>query len=189
MAEKAPHAKATQAGRWTSDAAGNGHSPWCTSKSKIAMRRITGLVAAAGEGGGADEEGGAAAVGTAPPGGGADGSFCCWSAYDARPYTLRTYAAATATLFSRQKPCVPLSSCSLRTIPRGPAWCPGGRTGQNAFRTSPESTRSAAAHTAPAARSAASHDDADTAVSESSSLIAGGAAAGAGAPSVEAGCT
>lgn len=126
----------------------------------MAMRRMVGLAPPAAAA--------APVAAPAPP-----PSACCCAAYDARPYTERTYAAATATLLSRQKPWVPLSSCSFSTMPRGPAWCPGGRTGQKALRTSPAMTRSAAAHTAPAARRAASQLAADTAVSESSSLMEG----------------
>ena len=53
--------------------------------------------------------------------------------------------APIATLLKMQKP-----------IARdGVAWCPGGRTAQNALRASPLITASVAATTAPAARSAA----------------------------------
>ena len=48
-------------------------------------------------------------------------------------YTLTAYAAATAMLLSRQKPWEPWGSLAQVTTPAGPAWCPGGRTAQNAF--------------------------------------------------------
>ncbi len=48
-------------------------------------------------------------------------------------YTLTAYAAATAMLLSRQKPWEPCGSLAQVTTPTGPAWCPGGRTAQNAF--------------------------------------------------------
>jgi hypothetical protein len=50
-------------------------------------------------------------------------------------YTLTAYAAATAMLLSRQKPWEPWGSLAQVTTPTGPAWCPGGRTAQNAFCT------------------------------------------------------
>jgi hypothetical protein len=43
----------------------------------------------------------------------------------------------------------------------GVAWCPGGRTKQNAEPISPRSTASVAASVPPAARSAASYERAD----------------------------
>ena len=69
----------------------------------------------------------------------------------------RSSAAATATLLIRQNPiaCV------------GSAWCPGGRTAQNAAVPAPCSRPSIAANPEPAARSAASQDAADAAVSGS----------------------
>ena len=39
-----------------------------------------------------------------------------------------------ARLLSRQKPRLPCGSLAQVTTPTGPAWCPGGRTAQNAFR-------------------------------------------------------
>ena len=69
----------------------------------------------------------------------------------------RSAAAATATLLTRQKP-----------IDRaGSAWCPGGRTAQNAAVPSPRSSASIASSPAPAARSAAVHESLETAVSGS----------------------
>lgn len=48
-------------------------------------------------------------------------------------YTFMAYAAAMAMLLSRQKPWEPCGSLAQVTTPVGPAWCPGGRTAQNAF--------------------------------------------------------
>mmetsp|Transcript_27318 Transcript_27318/g.37643 ORF Transcript_27318/g.37643 Transcript_27318/m.37643 type:complete len:205 (-) Transcript_27318:20-634(-) len=70
-------------------------------------------------------------------------------------------------LLSRQKPWLSGPPSDARTTPRGPAWCPGGRTGQKALRTEPSSTRSTASHTAPAACRAASKECSQTAVSPS----------------------
>ena len=83
--------------------------------------------------------------------------------------TQRAYAAPIATLLSRQNPCEPYGSCSLVTTPRGPAWWPGGRTGQNALRHSPDTTRSIACVTAPAACIALSNERCETPVSASRS--------------------
>jgi hypothetical protein len=61
------------------------------------------------------------------------------------PVVLQRVHAPIATLLKRQKP-----------IARaGVAWCPGGRTAQNARFASPRITMSVAFTTAPAARSAA----------------------------------
>lgn len=48
----------------------------------------------------------------------------------------------------------PVRSFLLGTTPRGPEWCPGGRTAQNALDAAPLTTRSTARHTDAAARSA-----------------------------------
>ena len=66
-----------------------------------------------------------------------------------------------AALDRRQNPWLPGSSSSALTTPRMPAWCPGGRTAQKALRAvrAPgplAHTASTDAHTAPAARKAAS---------------------------------
>mmetsp|Transcript_16624 Transcript_16624/g.40902 ORF Transcript_16624/g.40902 Transcript_16624/m.40902 type:complete len:286 (+) Transcript_16624:474-1331(+) len=83
--------------------------------------------------------------------------------------THRAYAAPSATLFSRQKPCEPLPTGSpgAGTGPLGPAWCPGGRTAQNTRSADPATTRSTASTTAPAAHSAAPKDPRHTSVSPS----------------------
>ena len=49
-------------------------------------------------------------------------------------YMATAYAAPMARLFSRQKPRLPCGSLAHVTMPTGPAWCPGGRTAQNALR-------------------------------------------------------
>mmetsp|Transcript_13231 Transcript_13231/g.55585 ORF Transcript_13231/g.55585 Transcript_13231/m.55585 type:complete len:342 (+) Transcript_13231:980-2005(+) len=83
--------------------------------------------------------------------------------------TQRAYAAPSATLFSRQKPCepVPTGSPGAGTGPFGPAWWPGGRTAQNTFSAEPATTRSTASTTAPAAHSAAEKELWHTSVSPS----------------------
>lgn len=47
---------------------------------------------------------------------------------------MSAYAAPMATLLTRQKPWLPLGSLADGTMPRGPAWWPGGRTAQKALR-------------------------------------------------------
>jgi len=83
--------------------------------------------------------------------------------------THRAYAAPSATLLSRQKPCdpLPIGSPGAGTGPFGPAWCPGGRTAQNTFSADPATTRSTASTTAPAAHSAAVKESRHTSVSPS----------------------
>ena len=62
------------------------------------------------------------------------------------PWRSSAYLAAMATLLKKQKP-MALSR---------QAWCPGGRTAQKAFSSSPASTASVASSAAPAATKAAS---------------------------------
>lgn len=56
---------------------------------------------------------------------------------------------------------------SLGTAPKGPAWCPGGRTTQNALGAAPVTTASTAAITAPQPYTAASKERALSVVSAS----------------------
>lgn len=79
-----------------------------------------------------------------------------------------------ARLLSRQKPWLPFGSFLLATTPRGPAWCPGGRTAQKALAASPATTASTATQTAAAARSATWKDAWLMAVSGSRCAMAQG---------------
>ena len=93
-----------------------------------------------------------------------------------RSWVPLPWCTSKSTIATRSSPCAS-SACRapITTLPKKQkpiavavsAWCPGGRTAQKAFRTSPAITMSTARTTAPAARRAAASVPGDRKVSAS----------------------